>query len=77
MTANSITREGADKKMYQRLEVQLFTLNAANALNKQEVDEPDYATVAHRIADRSYLKICDFDDHFDCVNNDWRNPGLV
>ncbi len=45
-------------------------------LIRQQIDGPDYRTVSKHIDDKSYLQLYDFDDHFENVNNDWRNPDL-
>ena len=29
--------------------------------------------VEEKVSDKSYLNICDFDDHFENVENDWTN----
>ena len=45
-------------------------------LTKMQVEGPDYKLVARHIYDKSYLKIVDFDDHFENVDNDWRNLSV-
>jgi len=45
-------------------------------LTKHSVSGPDFRSIQPLIVDRSYLKICDFDDHFDNVENDWLNSDF-
>ena len=47
------------------------------SLTKRDIEGPDYRGVAKYIEDKSYLGLCDFDDHFENVENDWRNTGLL
>ena len=46
---------------------------ASTLLTKHNVAGPDHRIIQANIVDRSYLKICDFDDHLDNVENDWLN----
>jgi len=50
--------------------------STSTLLTNQKVPAPDYKAVQPRILDRSYLKLCDFDDHLENVENDWLNTDL-
>ena len=51
----------------------MCSVNVSGQTVKQDIEEPDYKLVANHIADKSYLTVCDFDDHFENCDNDWRN----
>lgn len=62
---------------YMKLEVELYGMSLVGvSIKKQEISGPDYRSVQKYIEDKSYLSICDFDDHFEDVDNDWTNRGL-
>lgn len=63
---------------YMKIEVELNTMAQQGfSLTKRDVEGPDYRRVARYIEDKSYLGLCDFDDHFENVENDWRNTSLL
>lgn len=54
----------------------MFSTSQTGALVKQNIADPDYQLIAEFVMDKTYLQICDFDDHLENVNNDWRNKNL-
>lgn len=46
-------------------------------MNKFPIQEPDFKTVQTLVGNKNYLLLSDFDDHFENVDNDWMNTGLV
>ena len=79
VSINSVMRRNAEDRdaAYMKLEVELHTMGQTGmSLTKREIESPDYRTIAKYIEDKSYLNVCDFDDHLDNVENDWRNPSL-
>jgi len=61
----------------QKFETELHSMSSggptSTLLTKQTVSALDFRVIQPHIVDRSYLKICDFDDHFENVENDWLN----
>ena len=55
----------------------MFSLSPTGQLLSQAINQPDYKFVSEYVNDRSYLEVCDFDDHFENVSNDWTNAGLI
>jgi hypothetical protein len=45
-------------------------------LVKTEVNDADFELIEKAVYDKSYLLICDFDDHFENIDNDWMNKAL-
>jgi len=68
-----------DQSAFQKLEVQLHAMSSGGlyTLNKFPIQEPDFKTVQTLVGNKSYLLLSDFDDHFENVENDWMNTGLV
>jgi hypothetical protein len=57
-----------------KLEIEAYTLNANN--NPVKVDMERFDNLDVCMADRRYLRLSDFDDHFENINNDWMNKAL-
>jgi hypothetical protein len=45
-------------------------------LVKADVNDADFELIEAAVYDKSYLEICDFDDHFENIDNDWTNRHL-
>ena len=61
---------------FQKIEIEGFTLNSNSLLVKTEVNDADFELIESAVYDKSYLEICDFDDHFENISNDWMNRHL-
>jgi Uncharacterised protein family (UPF0172) len=65
------------ERQSQRFDTELHSMSSggptSTLLTKQTVTSLDYKVLQPHIVDRSYLKICDFDDHLENVENDWLN----
>ena len=69
--------QSGDGQVYQKLEVQMNSLSNSNALVQQEVNQPNYQMISGYVQSKKYLEIIDFDDHFECMSNDWTNKTLI
>eukprot|EP00347_Sterkiella_histriomuscorum_P001206 403372919 len=71
-------REVGDQiQHYQKMDVQGYIVNQNNnAVLATEFKRAEFSICEPYITSQKYLGFCDFDDHFENVDNDWLNRAL-
>ncbi|CDW80082.1 UNKNOWN [Stylonychia lemnae] len=77
---DAITRQrqvNDQMQQYQKMQIEGFSLNQNGSPTKCEMNEIEFQIIEPYYDDKRYLQLCDFDDHFENINNDWLNRHLI